>query len=380
MLDTRKKRNDIGKWIVGIFTCCALIFLGIRHIKNIADVIVYLADLIQPLLLGIILALILNVPMGMFERFLKRKTSLKKGVRPLAILLSLGAIVAIVTVVAVLVIPELINAVKLIAQIISGGVDQLDALDENAAFMETAVGRFLADLNIDWGGLQTQLNEFIGSLGDTIMDEAVSVTSSFLSGLVTFIMALIFAIYILGGKEKLKRQSARLLRVWLPEKVSGGFIHVCSVFAASFHQFIGGQAVEAVILGTLCTIGMLILRIPYAGMVGALVGVTAMIPFVGAYFSAIVGAIMIFTVSPIKALIFLIYIIALQQTENNLIYPRVVGTRINLPAIWVLAAVTVGGNIGGPAGMLLGVPAASAIYALIREATDKREREKAALV
>lgn len=133
---------------------------------------------------------------------------------------------------------------------------------------------------------------------------------------------------------------------------------------------------EAVILGTLCMLGMAILRIPYAPMIGALVGVTALIPIVGAFAGTIVGAIMILTVNPLKALVFVIFLLILQQVEGNLIYPRVVGSRIRLPAMWVLAAVTVGGNLGGPIGMFLGVPAASAAYALLKEATDNHEKKK----
>ena len=136
-----------------------------------------------------------------------------------------------------------------------------------------------------------------------------------------------------------------------------------------------GQKTEAVILGTLCGVGMAILRIPYAPMVGALVGVTALILYVGAFLATVIGAFMILTVNPFKALVFVIYLLTLQQVEENLIYPRVVGAKINLPAMWVLAAITVGGNLAGPIGMLLGVPAASAAYALLKEATTKKEQQ-----
>ena len=136
-----------------------------------------------------------------------------------------------------------------------------------------------------------------------------------------------------------------------------------------------GQTTEAVILGTLCGVGMAILRIPYAPMVGALVGVTALIPYVGAFLATVIGAFMILTINPFKALVFVIYLLTLQQVEGNLIYPRVVGAKINLLAMWVLAAITVGGNLAGPIGMLLGVPAASAAYALLKEATTKKEQQ-----
>ncbi len=156
--------------------------------------------------------------------------------------------------------------------------------------------------------------------------------------------------------------------------------HICAVSGDIFRQFIVGQTTEAVILGSLCGIGMAILRIPYAPMVGALVGVTALIPYVGAFLATVIGGFMILTVNPFKALMFVIFLLALQQIEGNLIYPRVVGAKINLPAMWVLAAITVGGNLAGPFGMLLGVPAASAAYALLKEATNKREHQLTAKV
>lgn len=178
-------------------------------------------------------------------------------------------------------------------------------------------------------------------------------------------MGLVFSIYVLANKEKLKRQTLRLIRVWFPQKFGSALVHAASVCNRSFRNFIAGQAIEAVILGMLSTIGMLILRLPYAPMIGALVGVTALIPIVGAF--------LILTVSPFKAFIFVVFLIILQQLEGNLIYPKMMGARINLPAIWVFAAMTIGGNLAGPVGMLLGVPAASAAYELLKEATIKRE-------
>ena len=148
---------------------------------------------------------------------------------------------------------------------------------------------------------------------------------------------------------------------------------MAAVCEKNFKLFVAGQTTEAIILGSLCAIGMLILRIPYAPMIGALVGVTALIPYVGAWIATLVGAFLILTVNPFKALVFIIFMLTLQQIEGNAIYPKVVGAKINLPAMWVLAAITIGGNLAGPIGMLLGVPAAAATYALLKEATDKRE-------
>ena len=375
MFDTSEKRRKISKWFIGIFTCCILIYLGFRHISSVAGAISWLIDLAKPLLIGAILALIFNVPMSFFERNLRKKTKLRKGARPLAIVLALALVFGMFIGITVLVVPELIEAVKLIIQIAGGGLDQLAQMETNTALMGTPVGQYFAKLDIDWLGLKTQMEEWFKSQSGTFVNQAVGAASSFAGSLVTFFIGLVFAIYILSGKEKLKHQVCRLIHVWLPEKFGETLIHVSSVCSKTFRLFIAGQATEAIILGTLCMIGMAILRIPYAPMVGALVGVTALIPVVGAFVGTIVGAIMILTVDPFKAVVFVIFLLILQQIEGNMIYPKVVGSKIKLPAIWVLAAVTIGGNLGGPIGMLLGVPAASAAYALIKEATAKRENE-----
>lgn len=174
----------------------------------------------------------------------------------------------------------------------------------------------------------------------------------------------------------MKHQACRLIRVWFPRKFGDRSIHVASVCAKNFKLFVAGQTTEAFIRGSLCTAGMLILRIPYAPMIGVLVGVTALIPYVGAWIANPVGAFMVLTVDPFKALVFVIFLLILQQIEGNVIYPKVMGSKINLPAMWVLAAITVGGKLCGPFGMLLGVPAASSAYSLLKDATGSREQTK----
>ena len=376
MFDTSEKCRRISKWFLGIFTCCILIYLGFRHISNIIKVILWLFNLAKPLVIGAILALILNVPMSFFEKTLQNKTRLHFGVRSLAIILALVFIFGIFIGITVLVIPELIEAVKLIVQIAGKGLEQLAELEADSGLMETSVGRFFAELNIDWLALKDQMEQWIKSQSGILVNHLISATGSFTGSSITFFVSLVFSIYILSGKEKLKEQICRVINVWMPIKFGETLIHVASVCSKTFRLFITGQATEAIILGTLCMIGMIILRIPYAPMIGALVGITALIPIAGAFIGTIVGAIMILTVNPFKALVFVIYLLILQQIEGNLIYPKVVGSKINLPSIWVLAAVTIGGSMGGPFGMLLGVPAASAAYALLKEATVKREKLK----
>ena len=377
--DNREKRKQLAKWVIGVIAACILIFLGVRYISSIAAAVSWLVHLVRPLLIGVVLALILNVPLGMFERrlFSKKPTPKKlRARRPLAIVLSLVLVFGIFVGVAVLVIPEFVAAVRVIASMLLSTMDQLAAFESQMDFSRLPFGEYLSRIDIDWLQLRAELELWFKQAGSAIMDRAAGVIGSVASSVIDSLIGFIFSIYVLANKEKLKRQVSRLIRVWLPEKFGSKLIHAARVSADIFRQFIAGQTTEAIILGSLCAVGMWILQIPYAPMVGALVGVMALIPYVGAFISTAVGAFMILTVSPIKALIFVVFLLALQQIEGNLIYPKVVGAKINLPAMWVLAAITVGGNLAGPIGMLLGVPIASAAYALLKEATDRREQAK----
>ena len=379
--DNREKRKQLAKWVIGVIAACILIFLGVRYISSIAAAVSWLVHLVRPLLIGVVLALILNVPLGMFERrlFSKKPTPKKlRARRPLAIVLSLVLVFGIFVGVAVLVIPEFVAAVRVIASMLLSTMDQLAAFESQMDFSRLPFGEYLSRIDIDWLQLRAELELWFKQAGSAIMDRAAGVIGSVASSVIDSLIGFIFSIYVLANKEKLKRQVSRLIRVWLPEKFGSKLIHAARVSADIFRQFIAGQTTEAIILGTLCAIGMWILQIPYAPMVGALVGVMALIPYVGAFISTTVSAFMILTVSPVKALIFVVFLLALQQLEGNLIYPKVVGAKINLPAMWVLAAITVGGNLAGPIGMLLGVPFSSSAYALLKEATDKREQAQLA--
>lgn len=207
------------------------------------------------------------------------------------------------------------------------------------------------------------------------MGAAFGIVTSMFSKAVTILISFIFSIYILAGKEKLGGQIRILFKTYLPKRFVEKLFYVLRVMNDSFHNYIVGQCTEAVILGALCAGGMLILQLPYAAMIGCLVGFVALIPVAGAYIGAIVGAFMIFTISPVQAVIFIVYLAVLQQLEGNLIYPRVVGSSVGLPGIWVLAAVTVGGGVLGISGMLIGVPIAATVYRLVQR--DVRTRKKA---
>lgn len=375
MLNDPEKRRALTKWILGIVSACILIYLAVRHIANVASAVVWLENLIHPLLIGMVIALVLNVPMSAIEELFLSRLKLGRAQRPIAIVLALLLVIGIFTGVAVLVIPELVGAVRLLVQTVYDWLEQLAAMESEAALSEIPALQFISNLNIDWSGIQSELESWIKTQSGNMANYMASAVGTVVGSVFTAVVALTFGIYIAAEKEKLERQVCRLIHVWLPRSFGDKLIHVSAVCAGVFKSFIAGQTIEAIILGSLCMIGMAILRIPYAPMIGALVGVTALIPIIGAWVGAIVGCIMIVTESPLKAVVFLAFLVVLQQIEGNVIYPRVVGSKVNLPAIWVLAAVTVGGNLMGAFGMLLGVPAASAAYALLKEATANREED-----
>ncbi len=371
-----EKRKKLSLWIVGIAATCTVIFLGVQNIGVLARAVSFCLSLVSPLLWGLGLALVFNVPMRFFEAHIwsqSKKPVLQKLRRPLAFVISLLVIIGVLVGVVWLVIPELIQAIKVIVQsaveLVNGFIGM-----EPAQIRELPFGGVL--LSIDWDGLLVTLQNWLKTQGSTIVNTAFDTIGSLVGGIYQFVIAFVFAVYILFSKDTLKAQATRLVRAWLPHRFGEWSIHAATVASANLRNFISGQSLEAVILGVLCMTGMLLLGLPYAPMVGALVGVCALIPVVGSFIGAFVGAFMMVTVAPIKAVVFLIYLLILQQLEGNLIYPRVMGSRVNLPGMWILAAVTVGGGAAGPLGMLLSVPVASTAYVLVKEATVAREMRR----
>ena len=231
--------------------------------------------------------------------------------------------------------------------------------------------------DVNWKEAVTKLlNLLYQGVGGTF-SIAAGMLTSVVSGTMNLIIGLIFSIYLLMGKDRLRNQLNRLMNQYIRPRWNQKVHYLFTVLDDCFHRYIVGQCTEAVILGALCTLGMLLFQFPYATMIGAVIGFSALIPVAGAYIGGAIGFLLIFTVSPAKAVLFLVYLVILQQLEGNLIYPRVVGTSIGLPGLWVLSAVTVGGGILGIGGMLLGVPVAAAVYRLIR--TDLKNREAAGI-
>lgn len=251
--------------MIGVVTACILIYLAIRHIDMIAMGISWLIHLTSPILLGIIMALVLNVPMRPIEKHLQLKH--QKAKRPFAIILSLVLVLGIFTGVALLVIPEIADAVRLTAQIVMSGIDQAASWEQTLDFSSLPFGEYLAQIDIDWLELKRNIEKWAISQREVLLKQAAGTLSSIAGAFMNFFIGLVFSIYTLANKENLKSQTLRLIHAWFPEKIGGHLVHIVSVCNRSFRNFIAGQATEAVILGTLCTVGMLILRLPYAPMI-----------------------------------------------------------------------------------------------------------------
>ena len=349
-----------------------VLYLCIHYWAGAAGLLGTMAGAALPLILGAMIAYVVGILMGFYERHYfpkSEKPVVEKSRRIVCMLAAFVTLIAIVALVIGLVVPQLVSAFQVILAAVPEAINRLLAFLEEQGLMTQDIAGIFENVDIKsklWSIVET-LTTGLGSAVTTV----VSVVSSVFSGIVTGLLSLIFSIYLLLGKDNLKRQSHRLLEHYLPEKVWHKTFYVLGVLNDSFRRYIVGQCTEAVILGVLCTLGMLLLGLPYATMIGALVAFTALIPVAGAYIGAGVGAFMILMVSPMKAVIFLIFILILQQLEGNLIYPRVVGSSLGLPGIWVLAAVTVGGGVLGIGGMLLGVPLTAALYRILREDMNK---------
>ncbi|MCI9006900.1 MAG: AI-2E family transporter [Lachnospiraceae bacterium] len=325
---------------------------------------------IRPLILGGIMAYLLNLILSFYERTFLSKWRTRPAVkRGISILLSFLTLLLIFSLIINMIVPELKSCIDLLLSKIPIVYDMiLQFFDKNPDFLA-----FLPDaskLHID---VQTLLQHFFAWMGSGAGASLFGYLSSVVSMIFNLFVSLVFALYLLAGKEWLGQQTDRLLRAYLPAVFREKLLYVLATLNNCFRRFIVGQCMEAVILGILCILGMFLFRFPYAVMIGILVGATALIPVLGAYIGAIVGILMIFTESPIQALFFLLFIIVLQQLENQLIYPRVVGTSIGLPGILVFSAVMVGGGLFGVAGILLGIPLTAACYQFLKDDLKKRK-------
>lgn len=371
-MESEKKdlRNLLKVIIIAI-----IIYWGINNFGIIGTVFGKIIEIIFPFILGGALAFILNIPMTFFENKLskiknkKRKSLINKNlIRFISLILAIIVITFILYLIINLIVPELIDIIKLLVSNIPYYAEEINKFINSNTENIQEIDSLISGMNFDTDSIKNELMEILSS----VLSSSVSLVMGVVGLITNLIIAIIFAIYILTSKEKLKNQVLRIIKAYCKKEKAIKIIEVGRITNKTFKNFLTVQALEATILGSLCIVGMLILKIPYAVPIGVLVGVTALIPVVGAFIGIIIGAILILSAEPIKVITFIIFVLILQQVEGNVIYPRVVGGSVGLPGMWVLVAVTVGGSLFGILGMLLGVPVFSVIYSMIKKDTEKR--------
>lgn len=357
-------RKNVRK-IIYILFAAILFAWGLQHIPYFYGMLMSLLKPMVPLIIGGALAFILNIPM----RFLEEKVitiKKEKRRRGVSFLLTILLVFFIFGLILFLVIPELARTFENIATMIPAFIKEATGWFDGFMTRFPMFADYINGIDMSFDELGNSLLDLIKNSGDDVADFTVRLLSSLFGGALNVFLGFIFATYILFDKENLGRQVRRLLYAYLPEKKVDQFIGVLGIINRIFHSFVTGQLTEAVILGSMFVVTMFIFGFPYAVLVGILVAVTAIIPVVGAFIAMFIGGFLIFVVNPMQAVWFVLLFLVLQQIEGNLIYPKVVGSSIGLPGIWVLAAVMVGGGLYGVLGVLLAVPISSVVYTLLK--------------
>lgn len=374
--------NKLFKRVLLLIVLTVLLIFAVFNIDQLMGILKRAIGIMTPFFLGIVFAFILNLVVKLFEERIFARLNEKNGKvwkkcrRAVCILIAFVLLFAVLGVFCFLVIPELLNSVK-------GLTDNLPVYANqftdwiNDLLKKYHLTELMADLNIstlklDWSQLIEKVTSVVSDGGKAI----VSLTMGVTTGVINMVTALVFAVYMLASKEKLIRNLKRVIFAFLPKEKAKTVVSVGALANRIFSGFVSGQFTEALILGTLCYLGMTILRLPYALLVSVIIAATSLIPIFGAYIGAILGGVIIIFIDPLSCLWFIIFIICLQNFEGNIIYPRVVGGSIGLPGIWVMLAIFVCGDLFGLIGVLLGVPAFSVLYAILKTATTKRLENK----
>ncbi|MGN1387868.1 MAG: AI-2E family transporter, partial [Bacillus sp. (in: firmicutes)] len=370
------------KSILFIVSCAIILLVLLQNISHVVDLFKVILGLISPLLIGFFIAFILNVLLKVIENVLfaplnKRKHRFwMKSRRTVCLLLTIAVIIGALFVLLFQIIPELKRTYNLAKEQMPSYLHQLMIWNDQLSVWLSSYGITLPEWNIDWDKIMDWVNQFSQTESNDFFDRIIDITGSIFSGIFNLVTGFIFALYILMQKEKLFSQGKRIMYAYLPTNVVEYIISVSQISNRIFSRFVTGQFTEALIIGVLCFIGMKILSMPYALVIGSLVGFTALIPVFGAFIGTAIGAFLILMEDPMQAFWFIVFIIVLQRIEGDFIYPKVVGSSVGLPSMWVLLAVLVGASTYGIIGMIVAVPLFSVIYTLIRDGVAKRLKKK----
>lgn len=375
--------KKLFKSILWIITYAVLLVLFIIQFDEVRGLFWTVIGLFQPLFIGFAIAFVLNRPCQLFSQLYDRglrRTKAKNLSRPLAVATSYLVMFVLIIAFFSLVLPKLVESIQIFLNSINGYMLNIQMWineQEWLAPLFTSLHLENLDLSNFSDLIKGALNGVVNTL-TTAVPQLLTITSNIISIVVTGFLSIIFSVYMLSGKATLLSQCRRVLKAYAPPKVEAWVTDVVHLTANTFTAFVSGQLIEACILGGLTALGMLFIQADYAPLIGVIVGATALIPMVGAFLGGAVAAVLLIMVSPLKTLIFLIFLLCLQQFEGNVIYPRVVGNNVGLPAIWVLAAVTVGGGLFQFVGILVSVPVASVLYTLLRRDVHRRLGESKA--
>lgn len=365
--------KKVMKSLIILITYFVLLILFAINFRSIMKNVGGFFILLKPLFIGIAIAFILNKPCIHIEKFLKRKlfqNNSKSLSRGMSIFITYLIFIIIIIALVSFVIPQFIESTELLVINIGTYLGNFqESMDK--------ITNFLQMENVDLSFIGTKLLQYINEIGSSITELAtrmINITAWIISFFTTLVISLVFSIYLLFGKENLIRQGRKLLSIYLPKKIYERIAYVYHVVVDVFSKYVIGQLTEAFILGGLCFVGMVIFRFEYALLISVLIGITALVPVVGAYIGGAISFILLLIISPIKAVWFLVFLLVLQQFEGNVIYPRVVGNSLGLPGIWVLLSIIIGGGAAGAVGVLFGVPIATVIYTLIKNDVKKRDK------
>ena len=354
-----------------IFT--AILVVCLWKYEMVFSIIKFILNLLLPFIIGGAIAFVLNVPMNFFQRHifpkekLEKNKTLKKLEKPVSLIISLACVIGVIVLVMFVVIPQLKNTFVNLGQNIQAFIPKVQQWARIWFSDNPDVMASVNNLQFDWNKIMNMGVNFFKSGAGNVLDSTIEAAKTIVEFFTTFFIAFVFAIYILLQKEKLNVQTRKVLFAFVRKGRAEAILEVCSLTYSTFSSFLTGQCVEAVILGSMFVIVMSVLNLPYALLVGILIAFTALIPIFGAFVGCGVGAFLIFMVDPMKALMFVVLFLVLQQIEGNFIYPHVVGNSVGLPSMWVLAAVSIGASLMGVVGMLIFIPLVSVVYALFRE-------------
>ncbi len=352
-----------------LLTYGIVLFLFLSHIQVTINALFYLISLFMPFIIGLCIAFVLNVVLQQMEHLLANKLNNKpKLKRAIALLLTLLIVFGSLVGIMFFVLPELGRTIALFVKQTPTYLSIANEFALSLLKQWNIDPNMIPNISINWSKVWEMLVSFLQSGGLTVF----KVTTGIFDGILNMFLGIVFAAYILIQKETFQSQTSRFMKAYLPQQLDQKIRALLTLSSNTFSNFITGQFFEAILLGTLCFIGMMIIQIPYALTISVLIGFTALIPIVGALIGTSIGMLLIVTIDPLYALIFLIYILILQWVDNNFIYPRVVGKSVSLPGVWVLLAITVGGSAFGVFGMIVAVPTCSIIYTLVRQNVQKR--------